>query len=264
MNSDTEYKIWEGDAPGSNSKNWPWPNYKETWERAADRNDDLVKWVTEPTIKVFLPEATKNTRAAVLICPGGGYNVLEIDKEGYRVAQILQELGVAGIVLKYRHYDVFAARDDGQRAIQFIRSKSKEWDINSDAIGIGGFSAGGHLALHCVANLSPKVDWTPDMIDKIDDHPNFLMLIYPGTKLPEGVTIGTNIPPTFISVAADDKLAEKCITLFSTLQEIKVPAELHIYQNGGHGYGVGTLKCNCSTWIELFVNWLRTNNFIYE
>jgi acetyl esterase/lipase len=260
MEVETEYKIWTQGAPGSNPEHWPWPAYKETWLHDNERNEDLVKWVTEPTVKTFLPEVAKNTGAAVLICPGGGYNILEIDKEGYKVARKLQDLGVAGIVLKYRHYDIFAARDDAQRAIRFVRSKAKEWGINPDAIGIGGFSAGGHLALNCVVDLSPKVGWTADVIDKIDDNPDFLMLIYPG--IPKDFANATRIPPTFISAAADDDFAQECVPLFGMLQKLKIPAELHVYQNGGHGFGLGTPGYNCSGWIGLFVNWLRTNNFL--
>ena len=265
MRFDNEYLIWEkGEVPGNNPTNWPWVKYEEQWQHPADRDEDLVRWVTEPTIRVFLPEKSKNTGAAVLICPGGGYNIIEIDKEGYKVARKLQQLGIAGIVLKYRHYDVFAARDDGQRAMRFIRSKAKDWGVDPNAIGMGGFSAGGHLAIHCAANLNPKVDWVPDAIDHLSNQPNFMMLIYPSTRMPKGVEIGAQFPPTFISAAADDqyKLADACGVLFNKLQELKIPSELHIYQKGGHGYGVGTPECQCASWIELFANWLKVNGFV--
>lgn len=264
MKFENEYPIWERGVPGSHPANWPWQDYKEEWSHEDDRNEDLVKWVTEPTIRVFLPDASKNTGAAVIICPGGGYNILAIDREGYRIASKLQKEGVAGIVLKYRHYTMFAARDDGQRALRFVRSKAQEWRLNPQAIGIGGCSAGGHLALHCASNLSPKTDWTPDEIDRVDHRPSFLMLTYPGTELPNGVTVGANIPPSFINVAADDAfaLAPACLELFKQLQELKIPSELHVYQEGGHGYDLGLPAHNSSSWIGLFVGWLRANNFI--
>lgn len=257
---DKEYKLWPNGAPGSNPKNWPEPNYKESWPR----KDTTVTHVTDPTIRVYRPTKEKNTGVAVIINPGGGYRVLEMGHEGYKVAEKLQDLGITAVVLKYRHYDVNAARQDGQRAIRFVRSKAKEWGIDEHKIGIGGFSAGGHLALNAAATLKPKEDWTPDAIDKIDKKPDFLMLIYSGYNLSEEASLDKNLPPVFLALSADDQfdLAEPTLLFFHKLLTLKVPAELHIYQRGGHGYGLGWDGCQCDTWADLFRNWLASNNFI--
>jgi acetyl esterase/lipase len=190
--------------------------------------------------------------------------VLEMGHEGYKVAEKLQDLGITAVVLKYRHYDVSAARQDGQRAIRFVRSKAKEWGIDEHKIGIGGFSAGAHLALNAAATLKPKEDWTPDAIDKIDKKPDFLMLIYAGYNLSEEASLDRNLPPVFLALSADDQfdVEEPTLLFFHKLLTLKVPAELHIYQRGGHGYGLGWDGCQCDTWPNLFRNWLVSNNFI--
>ena len=187
-----------------------------------------------------------------------------IEKEGYKIAAALQERGIAGIVLKYRHYDIYAALQDAHRAIRFVRSKAEVWKINPRAVGIGGFSAGGHLALHSATNLSRAEAWTPDDVDRLSKKPDFLMLVYPGLSLPAGATVDANTPPSFIVNAADDTLTkpEFAIEYFNKLKQLGVPAELHIYEKGFHGFGLGTPDCRCGNWIDLFRNWMAVNKFI--
>ncbi len=259
-----EQQIWPGGAPGSNPENWPWEGYKEEWRIDSATNKEMVIFVTEPTVQVFLPPREKNTGAAVVVCPGGGYNIVVIGKEGYDIAQRLNDMGIAVIVLKYRHYNIFAARDDTQRAIRYTRFHSREWNIDPDKIGLGGFSAGGHLSIHAAANLNPPAPEgrKPDAIDSVSDRPDFLMLGYPATNMPKGVEIGAAMPPAFIVVAADDPLMPASVDLFKKLRSMDVPAELHIYQTGGHGFGAGTPECHCSSWMDLFRNWLETNKVI--
>lgn len=258
-----ELLIWPNGAPGSNEKNWPFKGYKQEWRIDSVSNKEMAIFVTEPTLQVFLPPKEKNTGAAVVVCPGGGYNIVVIGKEGYDIAKRLNELGIAAIVLKYRHYNVFAARDDAHRAIRYTRSHAKEWNIHPSKIGIGGFSAGGHLALHAAANLMPNdTSRALDALDKISNRPDFLMLVYPGTYLPEGAELDKTIPPTFIVVAGNDGMMPLSYQLYDRLNFLKVPAELHIYQNGGHGFGAGTPECQCSNWLDLFRNWLQVNKFI--
>jgi acetyl esterase/lipase len=255
-----EIRIWKNGAPNSNPKYWPNPNYKEEWQN----NNQLVVGVTEPTVCAFLPTKETSTGVAVIICPGGGYQNVYIEKEGYKIALALQERGIAGIVLKYRHYDIYAALEDAHRAIRFVRSKAKEWYINPQAVGIGGFSAGGHLALHSATNLSRAERWTHDEIDQMSKKPDFLMLVYPSLSIPKEASIDANTPASFIVNAADDTLTtpESAIEYFSTLKRLKVPAELHIYEKGFHGFGLGTPECQCGNWIDLFRNWLVVNKFV--
>jgi acetyl esterase/lipase len=248
-------RIWKGAAPDSDSQHWPKPDYHEEWEIP----DQVLTGVTDPTIQVFLPDARTNTGKAVVICPGGGYRNLWIAKEGWKIAAELQKRGIAGIVLKYRHYDRFAAVQDAHRAVRYVRSRAAEWRIDERSIGIGGFSAGGHLALHMAAQLGRPQKWPPDEIDRLSCRPDFLMLIYPGVRLPADAVVDSSFPPVFIAVAADDDRtpAVDTIQLFTKLKDLKVPAELHVYQGGGHGFGSGTPECGCSSWLDLFENWLK-------
>ena len=255
-----EIRIWKNGAPNSNPQHWPSPTYKEEWQN----NNQLVVGITEPTICPFLPPKEINTGVAVIICPGGGYKNLYIEKEGYKVAIELQKRGIAGIVLKYRHYDIYAALEDAHRAIRLVRSKAKEWNINPQTVGIGGFSAGGHLALHAGVNLTRQEDWPHDDIDQIAKRPDFMMLIYPSLSLPKEVIIDADTAPTFIANAVDDNLtpAENAVNFFSTLKRLKVPAEMHLFEKGGHGFGTGTPECQCHSWLDLFNSWLVVNKFI--
>jgi acetyl esterase/lipase len=250
----TPIRIWKGVAPDSDAAHWPQADYHEEWESPGE----ILRGVTEPTIQVFLPEARRNTRAAVVLCPGGGYRNLWIAKEGWRVARELQARGIAGIVLKYRHYDVSAAVQDARRAVRYVRSRAEEWRLNRGAIGVGGFSAGGHLAIHMAARLARGETRAPDDVDQLSGRPDFLMLVYPDVELVNGTVIEAAFPPTFITVAADDTVtpANDCMQFFRHLQTLEVPAELHVYQNGGHGFGLGTPECRCSSWLDLFRSWL--------
>ena len=258
-----EISIWPDGAPGSNEKNWPWKSYKQEWKVDSVTKTEMVINVTEPSIQIFLPPKEKNTGAAVIICPGGGYSIEVIGKEGYDIAKKLNDLGIAGIVLKYRHYDKFAALEDAHRAIRYTRSMANEWNIDASKVGIGGFSAGGHLALHSAVNLNfQSKDRKTDDLDKLSNSPDFLMLIYPASNSYGGLEIKQKIVPAFIAVASNDIYLPASIDLFSRLLKISSPVELHVYQNGGHGFGPGTPECACSNWFELFYNWLKVNNFI--
>lgn len=207
-----ESMLWPQGAPGSTPANYPHPNYREEWRR----NDEAVIFVTHPTIRVFRPAADKNTGAAVIVCPGGGYSILEIAHEGYRVAEKLNEMGITAVVLKYRHYNRYAALQDAHRAI------------------------------------------------RLGKKPDFLMLIYPGFSLPQEAKTDQKLPPVFMALSADDEyeLAEPASLFFYKLQILKVPSEMHIFQQGGHGYGLGREGCRCRSWPTLFRNWLQANRFI--
>ncbi len=247
--------IWKGGAPGSDSAHWPRADYREEWEIPGE----VLTGVTEPTVQVFLPQPSASTGVAVVICPGGGYRNLWIAKEGWKVARELQKRGIAGIVLKYRHYNQSAAVQDAHRAVRYVRSRAKEWGINEQKIGIGGFSAGGHLAINMAAQLGKAEDWTPDGVDGYSKRPDFLMLIYPSVRLSQDAIVDASFPPAFLAVASDDDRtpAPDLVRFFNQLQGLKVASELHIYQSGGHGFGTGTPECNCATWLDLFRNWIE-------
>lgn len=257
-----EMFLWPQGAPGSEPKNYPWENYREEWRTDTVDQNEKVIFVTHPTIRVFLPEPAVNTGAAVVLCPGGGYNILEIEKEGYAVATRLQELGIAAIVLKYRHYSYEAARDDALRAISTVRHNAPQWGINPNAIGIGGFSAGGHLSVNAAANREYSVAFDADSVSIVSNRADFLMIGYGALRNLNKMNVTKDIPPSYLFVAGDDLLAPLVISYYQYVTKLGVPAELHIYQKGGHGFGVGMPECHCTGWIAQFKEWLATNGFL--
>jgi acetyl esterase/lipase len=261
-----EYFIWNDNIPGPVPKNYP----EEKWTEGDESEFGLVQYVTHPTIRVFLPEKEMNTGTAIIVCPGGGYNILVIEREGYKIAHALNKLGIATIVLKYRHYDKEIAVKDAWRALQYVRANANRWNINPDKVGIGGFSAGGHLSLNTV--LSERFLTLPelpfDTLGKFRHQPDFLMLIYPGLKglKQEPETFQGKIPPVFMINAIDDKVTpvSNMFKLAEILESKNIPEEVHIYPGGGHGFDLGNKDCNCSGWPGLFRDWLVYNKFIID
>lgn len=269
------------------------PNYLNKNEIEHIDTGDIIKIskVQIPTIEVYLPSKRNSTGKAVLICPGGGYWVLAYDWEGTDIAKWLNSKGIAGIVLKNRlptsisqitpHLSPLM---DAQRALRIIRYNSDKWNIDSSKIGVMGFSAGGHLA----SSLSVHFDYgKPDLtdpIEKVSCRPDFSILIYPvisfkNTKKHTGSSIALigekpdtslinyysselqvkhNCPPTFIVHSADDLGVpyQNSILYFEALIEKKIPAELHIFKSGGHGYGLGIKDKSLRNWPELCYDWI--------
>ena len=245
----------------------------------------------KPTLIIYLPATEKSTGTAVVICPGGGYGNLAMDHEGHQIAQWLNSLGVAGFILKYRHrnsgagYGHPAPLQDAQRAIRIVRSRAEQWNIEPNQIGILGFSAGGHLASSAGTHFNQRYYDAKDPIDHISCRPDFMILIYPvisfaewcahtgsrrnllgknpDKKLVENlsnekqVTSGT--PPTFLVHANDDKGVppENSIYFYLALRKAKVPAEMHIYEKGGHGFGLGKEQTAVSSWPSRCADWMR-------
>jgi acetyl esterase/lipase len=253
-------RLWTKTAPGSDAAHWPDPGYHEEWETPGQ----VLKNVTDPTIQVYLPDPAINTGAAVVLCPGGAYRNLWINKEGWTVARELQRHGIAGIVLKYRHYDHLAAVQDVHRAVRTVRAHASEWRINGQAVGVGGFSAGGHLVLNMAALLGRAETWTADTVDRLSKRPDFIMAIYPSVHLADGGVVDGSFPPVFVVVAADDERigAGQVLQFSGRLRDLKVPVELHMYQGGGHGFGLGTPECGCTGWLDLFRNWLGVRGLL--
>jgi acetyl esterase/lipase len=252
--------LWPAGAPGSDSRHWPWEHYAEKWER----DGALVKWVTEPTLQAFLPPKARCTGTSVVVCPGGGYSVLEIEKEGYAPARALNRRGVAAFVLKYRHYDRAAALQDAHRAVRFVREHAAQWGLRSDRVGIGGFSAGGHLSVKSAACPGQREPWSHDSVDRRRKRPDFLMLVYPALWLPRSAVVDKDMPPAFLVNAADDTLTrpDRCLKFFQKLLKLGVRTELHVYQNGQHGFGMGSSDNGCESWMDLFATWLAINKLI--
>jgi acetyl esterase/lipase len=280
-----ELKLWNASVPNSMYSE----NYKETYD---EKNDRLSK-VTNPTLTVFVPENPNGT--SVIICPGGGYQFLAINKEGYKVAEWLNTLGITAFVLKSRLPSDEIMEDksvgplqDAQEAVRYIRRNAEKWNLDTQKIGVIGFSAGGHLA----ATLSTTYDEVVyDAEIEISAKPNFAMLIYPVISMTNEIThqgsrnrllgknpseelvqkfsaeqlVNADTPPTFLVHAADDKgvVVENSMNYFSALRTHKVIAEMHLFQSGGHGFGLGN-KGTSQSWTEQAEKWLMHNQFTNE
>ena len=229
--------------------------------------------VTDPTLTLYLAPASHNTGAAVIVFPGGGYSILAIDLEGTEVCDWLNSIGVNCLILKYRvpgsgpYPKSSAALQDAQRAMGLARQHAAEWSIDPHRIGILGFSAGAHLA----AALSTRYDqrvYTPiDAADQESCKPDFALVIYPGYlaiadknfEFNPDIPVTAATPPTFLVQAEDDPVhVENVIEYFMQLKKAGVPAELHVYAKGGHGYGLRPTDLPVTHWPELAVTWLKT------
>ncbi|WP_241738900.1 alpha/beta hydrolase [Pontibacter beigongshangensis] len=252
-----------------------------------------ISKVRKPTLTVFLPAKDKANGTAVVICPGGGYGRLASGHEGYDVAKKFNEQGVAAFVLKYRLPDTkitsnpeLAPLQDAQQALLLVRKRANEWNVNPERVGILGFSAGGHLASTAGTHLQ-KV--TIPNKDNISLRPDFMMLIYPvissdkeiahmgsyynllGKEASEAklkeysneLQVTAQTPPTFLVHASDDNgvKSENSIRFYQALLRNSVPAELHIYQQGGHGFGLIN-RTTKDLWFERGINWLGANGFL--
>jgi endo-1,4-beta-xylanase len=271
--------LWNGAAPGSEGQNAP---EKSSIQHvpASDGHPAIsfaiVTDVHHPSITPFLPAKEKATGAAVIIVPGGGHSLLAIEHEGYNVGRWLADHGVAGFVLKYRlakekgsPYKVEVHElMDVQRAIRMVRSRAGEWGIDPNKIGIMGFSAGGELAILASTTYERPVAGSNDAIDAVDCRPDFMALLYPGgLNQPEQVKVTSRTPPAFLACSYTDRLtiSENLAKLYLMLKEAKVPAELHIYASGGHGFGIRPATTQpVGTWPDRFVDWLKDRGFVAE
>lgn len=262
--------VWPGQAPGGAPLDGP--------ERNLPNPDSIQRLtdVSKPTLSVYRPAAEKDTGAAVVICPGGGYRILAWNLEGTEVASWLNEIGVTAIILKYR---VPARKDeargeyplkDAQRALSLVRSKAAEWGIDPERIGILGFSAGGHLSTNASTNFDKRSYDPIDAVDEVSCRPDFAILIYPAYLTKEGtaelqpeIRVSDKMPPTFLVHAIDDPVGpESSLGLALALKKAKVPVEMHIYDAGGHGFGLRPSEHPCSRWPERCTEWLKSRGLL--
>jgi acetyl esterase/lipase len=251
--------LWPKGAPGFEDRK----DVKENTTFTKDGVENQVKNVNNPSITVHLPAKEKATGAAIVICPGGGHSVLGANGEGHAVAKWLADHGIAGFVLKYRlerekgsPYKIEVhALQDAQRAIRTVRANAKEWGVDPKRVGILGFSAGGELAALASTRRDPK-SLGAEPIDKEDAHPDFQVLIYPGGR-PETFDINKETPPTFLLVAGDDRLSDRTMAIFAALRKAGVPAELHVYARGGHGFGMHEIHAPVAHWPARLQEWME-------
>jgi acetyl esterase/lipase len=265
--------LWPGKAPGENGD----IGEEKTLPQEGPRQVTRLTNVTQPELLVYPAPQDKNTGAAVLVCPGGGYHILAMDLEGEEVAEWLNSLGVTAAVLKYRvprregREKHEAPLQDAQRAMGLLRSKAAEWKIDPQRIGILGFSAGGHLAAMALTHVDGRTYETQDdEADKASCRPDFAVLIYPaylsegeGVQLAAELPVSKETPPAFLVHAGDDRLGpENSIALYLALKRAGVPAELHVYARGGHGFGLRPSEFPCSTWSARCAEWMKSQGIL--
>jgi endo-1,4-beta-xylanase len=259
-------RLWEGVAPGSEAATG-----EEIWkERGEGIVDRSVAGVHEPTLTIYRPVEEINTGTAVVICPGGGYRHLAIDKEGHDVAKWLAAAGITGAVLKYRlpktegaGYTLDTALADAERAIRMMRHRARDLAIDPERIGVMGFSAGGHLAVRAGVHYDSGDGASTDPIERMSSRPAFLVPVYTG--LPDDLKVDEQTPPAFLVHAHDDRVpSTNSTTVYEALREAGVAAELHIYSEGGHGFGIRNRGIPASSWTRRFLDWLTVQGFLKQ
>ncbi|MGE3309924.1 MAG: alpha/beta hydrolase [Limisphaerales bacterium] len=277
LGADAPRTLWPGKAPGE-TKDLPAEEdtTKPSGGLVAGRRVIRLGNVSSPTIEVYRPPADLRNGTAVLVCPGGAYNILAMDLEGTEVCEWLNSLGVTGVLLKYRvprreGLEKHAAPlQDAQRAMGLIREHAGEWGIDSQRVGVLGFSAGGHLA----AATSTAAERTYPKVDGADDRssrPDFAVLVYPGyltvkeedDRVAPELVIDGQTPPTFLVMSQDDPVrVENVLGYASALKKAAVPFELHIYPTGGHGYGLRRTSEAVTTWPDRVADWMKSRGLL--
>jgi acetyl esterase/lipase len=276
---------------------WPEgiPNYKESGAVEKWDTSDIIAVtnVQNPEIAVYLPAKRQATGQAVIICPGGGYWALAYDFEGIDVAKWLNSKGIAGIVLKYRlptsdgqivPYE--SPLMDAKQAMRLVRYHAEEWNINPERIGIMGFSAGGHLASTLGTHFDYGNLYSTDLVERISCRPDFMILMYPvitmtkpfmhkgsrnaligefpETALAENYSnelqVTDDTPPTFLIHAGDDKgvPVNNSLVFYQALVDNDIPAEMHIYPTGGHGFSLAINKGHLANWTDACIEWIKS------
>jgi acetyl esterase/lipase len=267
-------QVWPGASPGAPAN----PPAEADTTTAKDNliaGRPLIRLgnVSVPTLTLYKAKAVSGTGPAVVVFPGGGYNILAIDLEGTEVCDWLTSAGINCVLLKYRvpktgpYPKSPAALQDAQRALGLVREHAQEWGIDPKRVGVLGFSAGGHLAAALSTHFDQRLYDPIDAADKLSCRPDFAVVVYPGylaladknfASNPD-ITPTADTPPTFIVQAEDDPVhVENATVYFLQLKAAKVPAELHIYAQGGHGYGLRRTALPVTAWPQAVETWLHT------
>lgn len=278
------YPLWDG-APPNNQP------FRQSEQRVREGSILWIWHVNNPSIEVRLPSRGNATGQAVIVCPGGGYGGLAYDWEGTDIAGWLNSRGIAAIILRYRlpvdgdvaHQKWLCPLLDAQRAIRFTRAHAAEWAVNPAKVGIMGFSAGGHLASTAGTHFDAGDPTAADPIDRFSSRPDFLVLVYPVITMMKYTHAGSRenllgknpsealerqysnelhvtaqTPPTFLVQAGDDETVpvQNSLLFYEALLAHKVPAELHVYPHGGHGFSLALGKGRLQDWPRLCARWL--------
>ncbi|HEU5352018.1 MAG TPA: alpha/beta hydrolase [Terracidiphilus sp.] len=264
--------LWPGIAPGAPANPPPEVNTtRPTDQLIAGKPLIRLGNVYKPALTLYRATG-RNSGAAVVVFPGGGYQILAIDLEGTEVCAWLNSIGVNCVLVKYRvpnsgpYPKSAAALQDAQRALGMVREHAAQWHIDPHRVGVLGFSAGGHLAAALSTHFDTRLYDAVDAADKLSCRPDFAVIIYPGYlalaekhfELNPDAVPAAGTPPTFLVQAEDDPVhVENAIVYFMALKRAKVPAELHVYAQGGHGYGLRRTALPVTTWPLRAQEWLH-------
>lgn len=256
--------LWSKGAPGSEAR------ASEAEEFVGDNCGN----VHNPTLTPYVPERENATGTAIIICPGGGHSKLCLGHEGYALAEWFRDRGIAAFVLKYRlareKGSAYTIQDhamaDTRRALRLVRSRAAEWHIKTDRVGILGFSAGGELAAYAAMKHDPGQKDSTEVIEQQSCRPDFQALIYPGSS--GSFTAEAGMPPVFIAAGYSDRpdIAEGMASLYLKYKAAKVPAELHMFANAGHGFGYrhNAKPSAAARWPERLTEWLSDSGLLNE
>ena len=275
----TQLPIWPTDAPNATPAPGP-----ETMDTVVERGTTTKKLVggrpylfienvSTPTITVYRPTG-RNSGAAVIVYPGGGFSVLAMDIEGTEACEWLGGLGVTCVLLKYRvpcapqgaYRECPSAHQDAQRAMRIVRSRARDWRIDPNRIGVMGFSAGAHMAI--MASTRIESSYPPvDAMDSVSSRPDFALVLYPGRVayrqtgfVPNpAIRVSDRTPPTFLVQAYDDDLnpVENTLIYAAELRKASVPTEVHVFATGGHAFGLRRTGSPAAEWPRMAAAWLR-------
>jgi acetyl esterase/lipase len=278
--------IWSGSAPDARPIAEPeFATMTGKESLVAGRSWTAVEMVSRPTMTVYSPPG-KNTGAAVIVFPGGGYKILAIDLEGTEACDWLTSKGITCVLLKYRvpaprsapNWGAYPqspmALEDAQRTVGLVRFHAAEWHIDPHKIGVLGFSAGGHLVAAMSVHFEQRLYPAVDAADKESCRPDFAVALYPGHLSLAGNPMKLNpdirtritlqTPPTFLLQNEDDHVdsVEDSLSYYAALKKVGVPVEMHLYAHGGHAFGLRRTKFPATGWPQLVETWLKTIGMI--
>lgn len=278
----TQIPIWPNEPPDAKPAAGPETLQTDPKDLVAGKPWLYVTNVSQPTMTVYSPKG-KNTGAAMVVFPGGGYEILAIDLQGTEICDWLTSRGITAVLLKYRvpsresgpYGESTPALQDAQRTIGLVRFHAAEWHIDPHKIGVIGFSAGGHMVAAVSTHFDKRAYATVDAADKESCRPDFAIAEYPGHlcnnddknfELNPNVPVTRNTPPTFLLQAENDDVdpIRESLVYYIALKKAGVPVEMHLYAEGGHAFGIRRTKFPITRWPELVETWLKTIGMISE